>query len=207
MRRWTASRDRRAAIAFVTLLAVAVAATIELTRLGGGGSQKDRAGPGVAVETAPPTQPPTTTTVGPVNYQVRRGDTLTAIARRFGVTIETIVAANQLANQDNLTEGQILRIPPAPPVTLAITPATTTPGRSVRLVLGGAKRSENVTFRIDSPSGSFTGPPHAAASDGTVTTTYTPPLDATPGMYAVVVSGDEGTAAQATFEVEPSPVR
>jgi hypothetical protein len=88
---------------------------------------------------------------------------------------------------------------------LAVSPASTTPGRSVRLELGGAKRSENLTFRIDSPTGSFTGPPHTAKDDGTVTTSYTPPLDATPGTYAVVVSGDQGTTAQGAFQVQPGP--
>jgi len=90
---------------------------------------------------------------------------------------------------------------------LAVTPAKTTPGHGVQIALGGAKRSESVTFRIDSPTGSFTGPSHTAGNDGTVTTSYTPPIDATPGMYAVVVSGTQGTTAQATFEVDPSPFR
>jgi LysM repeat protein len=207
MRRATASRDRRAAIAFVVLVVVIAVATIELTRLGGGGSDERRATASAEVEPSRPTEPATTTTLGPVNYQVRRGDTLTVIARRFGVSIETIVAANQLANQDSLTEGQVLRIPPAPPVTLVVTPGSTTPGRGVHLELGGAKRSESVTFRVDSPTGSFTGPAHTAADDGTVSTTYTPPLDAPPGLYTVSVSGTQGTSAQATFEVEPTPFR
>jgi len=205
MRRSTASPDRRAAIAFVVLLVLIAAAVVELTRLGGGDSGGQVAESSARVATAPPTQAPTTTTLGPIDYQVRRGDTLTAIARRFGVSIDTIVSTNHLSNQDSLAEGQILRIPPAPPITLAVTPASTTPGRSVRLELGGAKRSENLTFRIDSPTGSFTGPPHTAKDDGTVTTSYTPPLDATPGTYAVVVSGDQGTTAQGAFQVQPGP--
>jgi LysM repeat protein len=207
MRRETASRDRTAAIAFVVLVVVIAVATIELTRLGGGGSEHRRATSSAELDQAPPTQPATTTTLGPVTYQVRRGDTLTVIARRFGVSIETIVAANQLANQDKLSEGEVLQIPPAPPITLVVTPGSTTPGRGVRLALGGAKRSESITFRIDSPLGSFTGPAHIAADDGTVSTTYTPPLDAPPGLYTVSVSGTQGTTAQATFEVDPSPFR
>jgi len=207
MPRGTASRDRRAAIAFVVLVVVVAVATIELTRLGGGGSEHRRASSSAELEASPPTQAATTTTLGPVSYQVRRGDTLTVIARRFGVSIETIVATNQLANQDSLAEGQVLRIPPAPPTTLAVTPGSTTPGRGVHLELRGAKRSESVTFRIDSPTGSFTGPAHVAADDGTVSTTYTPPLDAPPGLYTVSVSGTQGTTAQATFQVDASPFR
>src|SRR5262249_26936475 len=139
--------------------------------------------------------------------RARGGDRRAASGGRCGFAPHPPPPPTQRAHRARLPGAQTRRPPPAPPVTFAITPATTTPGRSVHFELGGAKKSENVTFRIDSPTGSFTGPPHAAAEDGTVSTTYTPPLDATPGMYAVVVSGDQGTAAQAACEVEPSPVR
>lgn len=43
-------------------------------------------------------------------YIVRRGDTLTAIARRFGTTVEALKYANQLKT-DRITEGQSLVIP------------------------------------------------------------------------------------------------
>ena len=208
MRRSSASADRRAAIAFVVLLVVVAIAAFQLTRLGGGGSDDRRAESAAVLDTPPPTEPPTTTTSGPMSYQVQRGDTLTVIARRFGVSIDTIVSTNQLPNQDSLSIGQVLKIPPAPPVTLVVTPATTSGGRSVQIELGGAKRSEAVTFKIDSPTGSFTGPSHIAQEDGTVTTRYTPPLDATPGTYAVSASGNQGTTAQASFQVEaPNPIR
>ncbi len=44
-------------------------------------------------------------------YTVRRGDTLTAIARRFGVTINAIVLANGLVNPNRIFAGQRLLIP------------------------------------------------------------------------------------------------
>ena len=47
----------------------------------------------------------------PVVYVVQSGDTLSAIAVEFGVTVEEIVAANDLADPDVLTLGQELKIP------------------------------------------------------------------------------------------------
>ncbi len=44
-------------------------------------------------------------------HRVAAGETLFAIARRYGVTIQAIVNANQLANPDRLSVGQELIIP------------------------------------------------------------------------------------------------
>src|SRR5579871_5583093 len=46
-------------------------------------------------------------------YSVRQGDTLVAVAYRFGVTADTIRVASQLDNMDMLSVGQTLTIPPA----------------------------------------------------------------------------------------------
>lgn len=44
-------------------------------------------------------------------YAVQSGDTLGTIATRFGVSIDTLVAANALTNPDTLEVGQLLIIP------------------------------------------------------------------------------------------------
>ena len=44
-------------------------------------------------------------------YTVVSGDTLTGIAQRYGVTIESIIEANGLTNPNNLSVGQVLLIP------------------------------------------------------------------------------------------------
>lgn len=44
-------------------------------------------------------------------YTVRPGDTLAAIARRHGVTLQALIAANDLANPNIIHSGQILNIP------------------------------------------------------------------------------------------------
>ena len=190
-------------IAFGILVVLMVGAIVEITRLGGG-DEHSQSG---ADSASTPLVAPTTTTVPPpttrpqINYQVQRGETLTVIARRFGVSIDSIVAANHLADEDQVAEGQLLVVPPSPPVAIVITPATTTTGRSVQLKLAGAQPSENVTFEVNSPTGSFTGPSHSALPDGTVTTTYSVAVDAPVGMYTVTAKGDRGTTVQANFSV------
>jgi membrane-bound lytic murein transglycosylase D len=47
-------------------------------------------------------------------YKVRPGDTLWAIAQRFGTTVPTLVSMNSL-KQQTLKPGQVLTLPPAPP--------------------------------------------------------------------------------------------
>ena len=44
-------------------------------------------------------------------YIVQRGNTLTGIAQEYGVTIESIVRLNEIANPNLIFTGQILRIP------------------------------------------------------------------------------------------------
>ena len=47
-----------------------------------------------------------------IEYQVQPYDFLSSIAERFGVTLEELIAANDLADPNQLEVGQILRIPP-----------------------------------------------------------------------------------------------
>lgn len=61
-----------------------------------------------------------------IEYQVVAGDTLAAIALRFGSTIEAIVQENNLESADQIREGQTLRIPVTPGVSSPGTP--TQPG-------------------------------------------------------------------------------
>jgi LysM repeat protein len=83
-----------------------------------------------AEQQAEPTLPPAptlvavTATAGPPPvptpgkqqvYVVREGDTLSAIAARFGVEEEAILKANPLTDRDRLFVGQELIIPPAQP--------------------------------------------------------------------------------------------
>lgn len=50
----------------------------------------------------------------PIQYTVVRGDNLTKIAHRYGVTVEDITRANGNMPPDTLRDGQVLTIPPRP---------------------------------------------------------------------------------------------
>ncbi|MCX2726388.1 LysM peptidoglycan-binding domain-containing protein [Thermomicrobium sp. 4228-Ro] len=54
--------------------------------------------------------------LGPQRYVVQPGDTLTAIANRFGVAVSALAEANNLTDPDRLLVGQVLVIPPSAPV-------------------------------------------------------------------------------------------
>jgi LysM repeat protein len=45
------------------------------------------------------------------SYTVRRGDTMSSIAVRFGVTVAALQNANGITNPDKITVGQVLKIP------------------------------------------------------------------------------------------------
>lgn len=47
----------------------------------------------------------------PQVYTVQAGDTLSAIARRFGIDLQALIAANSLADPNNLRVGQQLNLP------------------------------------------------------------------------------------------------
>jgi nucleoid-associated protein YgaU len=63
----------------------------------------------------PPTPGPTPTPQGQTTYVVRAGDQLKYIAADHGVSIQSILAANDVSNPDSLRVGQTLTIPPPRP--------------------------------------------------------------------------------------------
>ena len=131
-----AARDRPASqIALAALMVVAFAA-IALARLGGVGgagvaavapSQSPQASivaaapsptpapsvtpvPSAAPSLAPSAEP--SPTPEPRTYKVKRGDTLSAIAARFGTTVKAIVALNEIDNPSRIAIGSVLELPP-----------------------------------------------------------------------------------------------
>lgn len=79
----------------------------------------------VSAPTAPPVVSPTPP--GPTLYTVQEGDTLGAIARTYGVSIEDLLVANGLTDPNVLHVGQTLIIPVGPPPTPTAGPPAETP--------------------------------------------------------------------------------
>jgi LysM repeat protein len=80
-----------------------VPAAFEGAQASGPPAEVSTAAPDLAVVPAPPAKPG--------EYVVEPGDTLTAIAREYGVTVEELMVANGLADPNVLSVGQILIIP------------------------------------------------------------------------------------------------
>jgi LysM repeat protein len=76
--------------------------------------------------------PPTGSAGGRSTYAVRAGDSLYGISRRLGVTLTSLLAANDLTVSSMIHPGQVLRVPSATgaPGPTSPRPATTTPASS-----------------------------------------------------------------------------
>ena len=135
-------------------------------------------------------------------FTVAQGQTLSAIANLFGVSPSILASYNHLTNSDMLKVGQVLQIPPKPPLKLVIQPSAAPAGEPFNFNLTGAHAMENVVFTITDPHhASFHGAPHVAGDDGSVMTTYQPSISAISGVYVVVATGDRGTSASASFKI------
>jgi LysM repeat protein len=128
------SRRRCATVLVAVSLAVVTPAC---GMIGGDDKPKTTTTP---LPTLPPTTaaPAVTTTVVPQEYIVQSGDSLSKIAKMFGVTVAALVAENGIQDPDKIVEGQRLKIPtpttttsaggagPPPGATTTAAPTTTT---------------------------------------------------------------------------------
>lgn len=80
-----------------------------------------------AAATTPAVQPAATAPAKPANlqYVVRRGDYLSRIARKFGVSVQELMDANGMHNADHLEAGATLTIPGAAAAVKLAPPAVT----------------------------------------------------------------------------------
>jgi len=102
--------------------------------------------PPEATATPTPTVSPATT------YEVQPGDTVFSIARRFGTTVEAIVAANNLADPSQIEVGQVLSIPGG------TSPTSTPASGSAQVVRKVDTNTQTVYLTFDAGSDTgFTG--------------------------------------------------
>ena len=62
-----------------------------------------------AEQTAPAPAPTNETKY--IDYKIKKGDTLTAIAKKYGTTIQTLKKINNIKNVNLIYAGDILKIP------------------------------------------------------------------------------------------------
>jgi LysM repeat protein len=63
----------------------------------------------------------------PKMYAIQSGDTLSTIANEYGVTVDALLAANQLGDPNRLEVGQVILIPPSGPTETPAPRASITP--------------------------------------------------------------------------------
>lgn len=83
--------------------------------------------PVVAEEPSAPTAIDQSVVVEPTTYVLQRGDDLTHISRRFGTTVEAILAANGIADPNRIYFGLSLVIPGSAPDNVAEAPVEPAP--------------------------------------------------------------------------------
>jgi LysM repeat protein len=106
------------------------------------------------VPSPPAVAAPTTTTASTGSYVIRGGDTITAIAKRFGVSIAAILSANNLVSSSIIYTGHTLVIPGAGTIAPAsVQPASTQPSgvqpalvSSVTVPLSASERANAQTI-------------------------------------------------------------
>jgi LysM repeat protein len=113
-------RARRIGLATTLSVAAMVAAGC-----GDDGSATQGTLPPIATTTTSTTIPETTTTV-PEFYEVQPGDTLFAIAERFGVDTNALMMLNGITNPDHIEAGQQLKLPAPSTAAATTTSAATT---------------------------------------------------------------------------------
>ena len=142
----------------------------------------------VAVRSAPPAEPqPLSRPLTPVRYEVAQGDTLTAIAQKFGVSVETMVWANpNLANPERLQVGQALVVPPVSGLLHTVVAGDTVNGLAARYSASAAEiirvnaLAEPYVLRLGQVLIVAGGVPPAPTPRPTPTNTPRPPATATP---------------------------
>ena len=71
------------------------------------------------------------TPAGAAGYTVQRGDTLSVIAKRTGVTVHALVKANRLRDANHIRVGQVLELPGGGPAARSLCPVSGKPRTAV----------------------------------------------------------------------------
>jgi len=94
----------------------------------------------------------TLTPAGPITYVVEEGDSLASIADQFGVTIDQLIAANNLVDPNNIGVGSQLIIPDpdADLPTETALPETLVPGSTIDYIVKSGDTLQAIAERFNS---------------------------------------------------------
>src|SRR5947207_7437077 len=147
----------------------------------------------------------------PPRYRVQRGDTLTSVAVRYGVSADTLARLNHLRTGAQLHAGRTITVPETPPVTVA---AAAPPAAAAPAPAAG---SPPVALAPAAPAPAAGSPPVALAPAAPAPAAATPPValarpspgGAVPAAVAQRESAEDAAVAAAkarTAATSPQPV-
>jgi len=91
----------------ITVIAIAVTTALAILCAGPAGARLDE----LILEEAPYVAPPPVVAAASQSiYEIKPGDTLSGIARKNGMSVEALAAANGLADPDNILAGQFIKV-------------------------------------------------------------------------------------------------
>ena len=110
----------------LSMIAARYGASVAVLAEANGLEDPDRIRAGAVLTLAATPSPSSNEPVGTTTHVVLPGDTLWAIASKHGVSVENIVATNELTDEDHIVSGQTLRIGTSEPTAESIATTTTT---------------------------------------------------------------------------------
>src|SRR5436190_19231842 len=99
----------------LSVVAKRLGTTVAVLAKANGIVDPDRVKVGQVLRLSPAAAPSPSAPAAPSTYVIKKGDSLSVVAKRLGITVDALAKANKVANLDRITLGQSLVIPGAPP--------------------------------------------------------------------------------------------
>ncbi|TLY68185.1 MAG: LysM peptidoglycan-binding domain-containing protein [Gammaproteobacteria bacterium] len=149
----------------------------------------------------------------PPRYRVQRGDTLTSVAGRYGVSADTLARLNHLRTGAQLHAGRTITVPETPPVTVAAAapPAAAAPAPTAATSPAEPAPAAPAPTAATSPAAPAPAAPALTAATPRVALARPSPGGAVPAAVAQRESAEDAAVAAAaaksrTAATSPQPV-
>src|SRR6184192_2991552 len=149
----------------------------------------------------------------PPRYRVQRGDTLTSVAGRYGVSADTLARLNHLRTGAQLHAGRTITVPETPPVTVAAAapPAAAAPAPTAATSPAEPAAAAPAPTAATSPAAPAPAAPALTAATPRVALARPSPGGAVPADVAQRESAEDAAVAAAaaksrTAATSPQPV-